>query len=48
VECRFFAGMTVQQTASALGLSTATVNRSWALARAWLYRELTGMRSQEV
>jgi len=41
VECRFFAGMTVRQTAVALGISTATVTRGWALARAWLYRELT-------
>ena len=40
VECRFFGGMTVQQTAVALGLSTATVMRSWMVARAWLHREL--------
>jgi hypothetical protein len=32
--------MTVQQTAVALGLSTATVMRSWMVARAWLHREL--------
>jgi RNA polymerase sigma factor (TIGR02999 family) len=42
VECRFFAGMTVEQTAVALGVSTATVTRRWAVARAWLRRELTG------
>jgi RNA polymerase sigma factor (TIGR02999 family) len=42
VECRFFGSMSVQQTAAALGLSTATVTRGWALARAWLYRELSG------
>lgn len=42
VECRFFGGMTVQQTAEALGLSTATVTRSWSMARAWLHRELGG------
>lgn len=41
VECRFFAGMTVRQTATALGVSTATVSRGWALARTWLYRELS-------
>jgi len=41
VECRFFAGMTVEQTATALGLSTATVTRDWAMARAWLHRELS-------
>lgn len=42
VECRFFGGMTVRQTAEALGFSTATVTRSWAVARAWLHRELSG------
>ncbi len=42
VECRFFGGMTVEQTAQALDLSTATVVRSWAVARAWLHRELSG------
>lgn len=40
VECRFFGGLTVEETAEALGVSTATVKRDWALARAWLYREL--------
>ncbi len=40
VECRFFGGMTVQQTAVALGLSTASVARGWTMARAWLRREL--------
>ncbi len=42
VECRFFGGMTIKQTAEALGLSTATVARGWAFAEAWLYRELGG------
>lgn len=46
VECRFFGSMTVQQTAAALGLSTATVTRGWAMARAWLYRELSGQLGQ--
>ena len=41
VECRFFAGMTVEETAEALGIATATVNRDWALARAWLNAELS-------
>jgi RNA polymerase sigma factor (TIGR02999 family) len=36
VECRFFGGMTVEQTAYALGLSTPTVVRGWAVAQAWL------------
>lgn len=40
VECRFFGGMSVEETAEALGISTATVKRDWTLARAWLNREL--------
>ena len=40
VECRFFAGMTIEEAAVALRLSPATVKRDWALASAWLYREL--------
>lgn len=40
VECRFFAGLDVDETAAALGISPATVKRDWSLARAWLYREL--------
>jgi RNA polymerase sigma factor (TIGR02999 family) len=40
VECRFFGGMTVEQTAVALDISTATVMRGWGMARAWLHREL--------
>ena len=40
VECRFFAGMSIAETAEALGISPATVKRDWLLAQAWLYREL--------
>jgi len=40
VECRCFAGMSVEETAAALGTSPATVKRDWAVARAWLNREL--------
>lgn len=40
VECRFFGGMTVEETAAALGLSPRTVDRSWRKARAWLLREI--------
>jgi DNA-directed RNA polymerase specialized sigma subunit len=40
VECRFFGGMTIEETAEALGISPATVSRGWAVAQAWLYREL--------
>lgn len=41
VECRFFGGMTVEETAAATGLSPRTVKRDWVLAQAWLYREIT-------
>ena len=41
VECRFFAGMSVEETAAALGVSPATVKRDWTMARAWLNRELS-------
>jgi len=40
VECRFFGGMTIRDTAEAIGVSTATVERDWAMARAWLFKEL--------
>jgi RNA polymerase sigma factor (TIGR02999 family) len=41
VELRFFAGLTVDETAEALGISAITVSRDWAVARAWLFAELT-------
>jgi len=40
VECRFFGGMTVPETAEALGVSTSTVDRDWARARTYLYEAL--------
>lgn len=40
VECRFFGGLTIEETAEALGSSPATVKRDWTAARTWLYREL--------
>ena len=40
VGCRCFAGMTVEETAAALGISVATVKRDWTFSRAWLNREL--------
>jgi RNA polymerase sigma-70 factor (ECF subfamily) len=42
VELRFFGGLTVEETAAALGVSPATIKREWALAKGWLYRYLTG------
>jgi len=41
VELRFFAGLTIEEVASALGISPATVEREWAFAKAWLYRQLS-------
>lgn len=40
VELRYFAGLTVEETARAVGRSARTVKREWRLARAWLHREL--------
>lgn len=40
IELRFFAGLTVEETAHVLGRSPRTVKREWRLAKAWLYREL--------
>jgi RNA polymerase sigma-70 factor (ECF subfamily) len=42
VECRFFGGMSVEDTAAALGVSPRTVKSDWALARAWLHDSLRG------
>ncbi|HEV7993723.1 MAG TPA: ECF-type sigma factor [Gemmatimonadaceae bacterium] len=39
---RYFGGLGIEETAEALGVSGATVKREWAVARAWLRRELTG------
>lgn len=41
VRLRFFAGLSVDQTAAALGMSDRTVDRKWLFARAWLHREMT-------
>ncbi len=40
VKLRYFAGMTVEETAAVLGVSTSTVDRDWTYARAWLFREM--------
>ena len=42
VELRFFAGLTIDETALALEVSPATVKREWAVVKGWLHRELTG------
>ena len=42
VELRFFTGLTIEETAEALGIAPITVSREWAVARAWLYAELAG------
>lgn len=42
VECRFFGGLTTEETAAVLDISPRTVRYDWALARAWLYRTLHG------
>jgi RNA polymerase sigma factor (TIGR02999 family) len=43
VECRYFAGLTEEETAQTLGLSVRTVQRDWTRARAWLLKELGAM-----
>lgn len=42
VELRYFGGLTIEETAEVLGISAVTVKRDWTMARAWLYRELSG------
>ena len=45
VECRFFGGMTLPETAESLGISLATAKRGWSLAQAWLYRDLQQLQT---
>lgn len=42
VELRFFGGLTVEETASVMGISAGTVKREWSMARAWLRRAIDG------
>jgi RNA polymerase sigma-70 factor (ECF subfamily) len=42
IELRFFGGLTVEETAAALSVSPATIKREWAIAKGWLFRELSG------
>jgi RNA polymerase sigma factor (TIGR02999 family) len=44
VELRFFGGLSIEETADAMGISPATVKRHWAVARAWLAKELDADR----
>jgi RNA polymerase sigma factor (TIGR02999 family) len=48
VECRFFGGMSEEETAEAIGIGLRTVKRDWAKAKSWLYRELFDSDGQEV
>jgi RNA polymerase sigma factor (TIGR02999 family) len=48
VECRYFAGLTIPETAEALGISHATVSEDWRFARAWLHRTLRGVAQEQV
>jgi RNA polymerase sigma factor (TIGR02999 family) len=42
VELRFFAGLSIDETAETLGISAATVKRDWVFAKTWIYREISG------
>jgi RNA polymerase sigma factor (TIGR02999 family) len=44
VKLRYFAGLTIEEAAEALGMSTGTAKRDWAYARAWLFREIRATR----
>lgn len=46
IELRYFAGLSVEETAEVLHISPVTVMRDWSTARAWLYRELNGDRTR--
>ena len=46
VEMRFFAGLSLEETAEALNVSVATVRRDWSIAEAWLFRELSQRESR--
>ena len=46
VKLRYFAGLTLPEAAEVLGLSTATAERHWALARVWLFREISRQRTE--
>jgi DNA-directed RNA polymerase specialized sigma24 family protein len=41
VELRFFAGLSIEDTSAILRISPATIKRDWAMAKAWLFREMS-------
>ena len=47
VELRFFGGLNIEEAAEALSISPATVQREWSVAKAWLYREISGEHHDE-
>src|SRR5262249_21261090 len=47
VELRFFAGLSIEETSRALGISPATVKRDWATARIWLHKEMRGLERHD-
>jgi RNA polymerase sigma factor (TIGR02999 family) len=47
VECRYFGGLTMGETAAVLGLSVRTVERDWIKARGWLYQQMYGASGRE-
>ena len=47
VELRFFGGLTLEETAAALGISLASVKREWAVVKGWLYRELASQPASD-
>ena len=47
VELRFFGGLSIEETATVLGVGTATITRQWRMAKAWLYHELSKTAEQE-
>jgi len=46
VQLRYFAGLTIEQVAEALGISVRTANRHWAFAKAWLFQQLGGQKTE--
>jgi RNA polymerase sigma factor (TIGR02999 family) len=47
VKLRFFAGLTIEEAAQALGVATSTAVKDWAYARCWLYAEMEGLRHDD-